>query len=66
MKVLAAFQVTMSNFSLGNKKYQYYETIRGGYEADHNFYGIDVIDTYMINSCLTDLKVQKWRFIVIE
>ncbi|YAI81917.1 MAG: hypothetical protein ACQJCO_09075 [cyanobacterium endosymbiont of Rhopalodia sterrenbergii] len=56
----------MSNFSLGNKKYQYYETIRGGYEADHNFYGIDVIDTYMINSCLTDLKVQKWRFIVIE
>ena len=63
--VMAASQGTMNNFTFGNKKYQYYETICGGSGAGANFDGTDAVHTHMTNSRLTDPEVLEWRFPVI-
>lgn len=63
--VLAASQGTMNNFTFGNEKYQYYETICGGSGAGANFDGTDAVHTHMTNSRLTDPEVLEWRFPVI-
>lgn len=63
--VLAASQGTMNNFTFGNERYQYYETIRGGSGAGADFDGTDAVQTHMINSRLTDPEVLEWRFPVI-
>ncbi|MFL6621133.1 MAG: hydantoinase B/oxoprolinase family protein [Sulfurifustis sp.] len=60
--VLAAAQGTMNNFTFGNDKYQYYETIAGGSGAGPGFDGADVVQTHMTNSRLTDPEVLEWRF----
>ena len=62
---MAASQGTMNNFTFGNEKYQYYETICGGSGAGNNFAGTDAIHTHMTNSRLTDPEVLEWRFPVI-
>ncbi|ALF56003.1 5-oxoprolinase [Nostoc piscinale CENA21] len=65
--VLAASQGTMNNFTFGNERYQYYETICGGSGAGANFDGTDAVHTHMTNSRLTDPEVLEWRFpIVLE
>ncbi|GBE90812.1 hydantoinase B/oxoprolinase family protein [Nostoc cycadae] len=65
--VLAASQGTMNNFTFGNERYQYYETICGGSGAGANFAGTDAVQTHMTNSRLTDPEVLEWRFpIVLE
>ena len=63
--VMAASQGTMNNFTFGNEKYQYYETICGGSGAGANFHGTDAVHTHMTNSRLTDPEVLEWRFPVI-
>ncbi|AFY37224.1 5-oxoprolinase (ATP-hydrolysing) [[Leptolyngbya] sp. PCC 7376] len=63
--VLAASQGTMNNFTFGNEKYQYYETICGGSGAGKNFHGTDAVQTHMTNSRLTDPEVLEWRFPVL-
>ncbi|HAC64850.1 MAG TPA: 5-oxoprolinase [Cyanothece sp. UBA12306] len=63
--VLAASQGTMNNFTFGNEKYQYYETICGGSGAGLNFDGTDAVHTHMTNSRLTDPEVLEWRYPVI-
>jgi 5-oxoprolinase (ATP-hydrolysing) len=63
--VLAASQGTMNNFTFGNEKYQYYETICGGSGAGADFNGTDAVHTHMTNSRLTDPEVLEWRFPVI-
>ncbi len=63
--VLAASQGTMNNFTFGNDKYQYYETICGGSGAGENFHGTDAVQTHMTNSRLTDPEVLEWRFPVL-
>ncbi|KOR33835.1 5-oxoprolinase [Planktothricoides sp. SR001] len=63
--VMAASQGTMNNFTFGNKKYQYYETICGGSGAGQTFNGTDAVHTHMTNSRLTDPEVLEWRFPVI-
>ncbi|MBX6369624.1 MAG: hydantoinase B/oxoprolinase family protein, partial [Rhodospirillales bacterium] len=63
--VLAAAQGTMNNFTFGNEKYQYYETICGGSGAGPDFDGTDAIHTHMTNSRLTDPEVLEWRFPVL-
>jgi 5-oxoprolinase (ATP-hydrolysing) len=63
--VLAASQGTMNNFTFGNTKYQYYETICGGSGAGGDFNGTDAVHTHMTNSRLTDPEVLEWRFPVI-
>ena len=60
--VMAASQGTMNNFTFGNEKYQYYETICGGSGAGMNFHGTDAIHTHMTNSRLTDPEVLETRY----
>ena len=63
--VLAASQGTMNNFTFGNERYQYYETICGGSGAGPDFDGTDAIHTHMTNARLTDPEVLEWRFPVL-
>lgn len=60
--VMASAPGTMNNFTFGNEKYQYYETIAGGSGAGPGFNGTDVVQTHMTNSRLTDPEVLEWRF----
>ena len=62
LKVLAASQGTMNNFTFGNERYQYYEMIAGGSGAGPDFDGTSVVQTHMTNSRLTDPEVLEWRF----
>ena len=62
---IAASQGTMNNFTFGNEKYQYYETICGGSGAGKTFNGADAVQTHMTNSRLTDPEVLEWRFPVL-
>ena len=63
--VMAASQGTMNNFTFGNERYQYYETVAGGSGAGPGFDGTDVVQTHMTNSRLTDPEVLEWRFPVL-
>jgi 5-oxoprolinase (ATP-hydrolysing) len=60
--VMAASQGTMNNFTFGNERYQYYETVAGGSGAGPGFDGTDVVQTNMTNSRLTDPEVLEFRF----
>ena len=60
--VMAASQCTMNNFTFGNARYQYYETISGGSGAGEGFNGTSVVQTHMTNSRLTDPEVFEFRF----
>ena len=60
--VMAASQGTMNNFTFGNARYQYYETIAGGSGAGEGFDGTDVVQTNMTNSRLTDPEILEFRF----
>ncbi len=60
--VAAASQGTMNNFTWGNDRYQYYETICGGSGATADQDGTDAVHTHMTNSRLTDPEVLEWRF----
>ena len=59
---MAAGQCTMNNFTFGNARYQYYETISGGSGAGPHFNGTSVVQTHMTNSRLTDPEVLEFRF----
>jgi 5-oxoprolinase (ATP-hydrolysing) len=65
MGVMAAAQGTMNNFTFGNDRYQYYETVCGGSGAGPDFDGTDAVQTHMTNSRLTDPEVLEWRFPVL-
>ncbi len=60
--IMAASQGTMNNFTFGNARYQYYETICGGSGAGPDFDGTSAVHTHMTNSRLTDPEVLEWRF----
>jgi 5-oxoprolinase (ATP-hydrolysing) len=70
--VMAASQCTMNNFTFGNARHQYYETISGGSGAGAlidaagrvvgGFDGTSVVQTHMTNSRLTDPEVFEFRF----
>jgi len=61
----AASQGTMNNFTFGNERYQYYETIAGGAGAGPGFDGASGVQTHMTNSRLTDPEVLEERFPVL-
>jgi 5-oxoprolinase (ATP-hydrolysing) len=63
--IMAASQGTMNNFTFGNNRYQYYETICGGSGAGATFNGTDAVQTQMTNSRLTDPEVLEWRYPVL-
>jgi 5-oxoprolinase (ATP-hydrolysing) len=63
--VMAAAQGTMNNFTFGNERHQYYETLCGGSGAGRGFDGTSAVHTHMTNSRLTDPEVLEWRFPVL-
>ena len=62
---LAASQGTMNNFTFGDARLQYYETICGGAGAGPGFAGASAVHTHMTNSRLTDPEVLESRFPVL-
>jgi 5-oxoprolinase (ATP-hydrolysing) len=62
---LAPSQGTMNNFTFGNERYQYYETIAGGAGAGRDFDGASAVQTHMTNSRLTDPEILETRFPVL-
>ncbi|RZJ96687.1 MAG: hydantoinase B/oxoprolinase family protein, partial [Brevundimonas sp.] len=60
--VVASSQGTMNNFTFGDDRRQYYETIAGGSGAGPGFEGADAVQTHMTNSRLTDPEVLEMRF----
>jgi 5-oxoprolinase (ATP-hydrolysing) len=69
--VMSASQGTMNNFTFGNARHQYYETIAGGSGAGvltgdsgvaQGFDGTSCVQTHMTNSRLTDPEVLEWRY----
>jgi 5-oxoprolinase (ATP-hydrolysing) len=70
--LMASSQQTMNNFTFGNERHQYYETISGGSGAGGNvgnngdvvagFAGTSAVQTHMTNSRLTDPEVLEFRF----
>ncbi len=63
--VMGASQGTMNNFTFGNDRYQYYETICGGSGAGPDFDGTSAVHTHMTNARLTDPEILEWRFPVV-
>ncbi len=59
---MASGPCTMSNFTFGNERHQYYETISGGSGAGPGFAGTSVVQTHMTNSRLTDPEVLEFRY----
>ncbi|MBX9612307.1 MAG: hydantoinase B/oxoprolinase family protein [Burkholderiales bacterium] len=70
--IMGASQLTVNNFTFGNARHQYYETISGGSgaggvfsasgELTGGFDGTSVVQTHMTNSRLTDPEVLEFRF----
>ncbi len=70
--VQAAGQCTMNNFTFGDARHQYYETVSGGTgagvvlgcagEVVDGFPGTSVVQAHMTNSRLTDPEVLEFRF----
>ena len=70
--LMGASQCTVNNFTFGNARHQYYETISGGSGAGGvfddegklvgGFPGTSVVQTHMTNSRMTDPEVLEWRF----
>ena len=63
--VLAGSQGTMNNFTFGDDRYQYYETIAGGSGAGPGFDGTAAVQTHMTNSRITDPEVLELRYPVL-
>ncbi len=59
---MAGAQGTMNNFTFGNERHQYYETVAGGSGGGPDYDGCDAVQTHMTNSRLTDPEVLEWRF----
>ena len=55
----------MNNFTFGNERHQYYETICGGAGAGPDFDGASAVHTHMTNSRLTDPEVLEHRYPVL-
>jgi 5-oxoprolinase (ATP-hydrolysing) len=70
--LMGASQCTVNNFTFGDERHQYYETISGGSGAGGvfddegrlvgGFPGTSVVQTHMTNSRMTDPEVLEWRF----
>ena len=58
---LAPSQGTMNNFTFGNARQQYYETICGGSGAGPDHDGTSAVQTHMTNSRLTDPEILETR-----
>ena len=61
----AGSQGTMNNFTFGNARHQYYETLCGGAGAGPGFAGASAVHTHMTNSRLTDPEILEQRYPVL-
>jgi len=64
-RALAPSQGTMNNFTFGDPRHQYYETIAGGAGAGPDFDGASAVQTHMTNSRLTDPEILETRYPVL-
>jgi 5-oxoprolinase (ATP-hydrolysing) len=55
----------MNNFTFGDERHQYYETICGGSGAGPGFDGASAVQTHMTNSRLTDPEILEGRFPIL-
>lgn len=62
---LAPSAGTMNNFTFGNDRHQYYETIAGGSGAGPDHDGTSAVQTHMTNSRLTDPEILETRLPVL-
>jgi 5-oxoprolinase (ATP-hydrolysing) len=62
---LAPSQGTMNNFTFGDARRQYYETIAGGAGAGPGHDGASAVQTHMTNSRLTDPEILETRYPVL-
>lgn len=62
---LAASQGTMNNFTFGNERFGYYETICGGAGAGRGFHGAGGVHVHMTNTRITDPEVMEHRYPVV-
>ncbi len=60
--VAAASQGTMNNFTFGNERFGYYETVAGGAGASARGPGASAVHTHMTNTRITDPEVLERRF----
>jgi 5-oxoprolinase (ATP-hydrolysing) len=62
-----ASQGCMNNFTFGNSKFGYYETICGGAGAGPTWHGTNGVHTHMTNTRITDVEIMEVRYpIMIE
>ena len=65
MGALGSSQGTMNNFTFGNDRYQYYETICSGSPAGPGFDGVAAVHTHMTNTRMTDPEIFEQRYPVV-
>ncbi len=63
--VAAASQGCMNNFTFGNERFGYYETIGGGAGAGPDWHGQSGVHTHMTNTRITDPEILERRFPVL-
>ncbi len=63
--VVAASQGCMNNFTFGNERFGYYETIGGGAGAGPNWHGQSGVHTHMTNTRITDPEILERRYPVL-
>jgi len=63
--VAAGSQGCMNNFTFGNEKFGYYETIGGGAGAGPDWHGQSGVHTHMTNTRITDPEILERRYPVM-
>ena len=63
--VAAASQGCMNNFTFGNERFGYYETIAGGAGAGPAWHGQTGVQTHMTNTRITDPEILERRYPII-
>lgn len=63
--VAAASQGCMNNFTFGNDRFGYYETIAGGAGAGPSWHGQTGVHTHMTNTRITDPEILERRYPLI-
>ncbi|RUM35406.1 MAG: 5-oxoprolinase [Desulfobulbus sp.] len=63
--VAAASQGCMNNFTFGNERFGYYETIGGGAGAGPGWHGQSGVHTHMTNTRITDPEILERRYPVL-
>jgi 5-oxoprolinase (ATP-hydrolysing) len=65
VRAMACSQGDMNNFTYGNDKFAYYETICGGSGAGDGFHGASAVQTHMTNTRITDPEILEARYPVL-